>query len=354
MTKNNNVKAIVFLLATLFYIKAFAINIVLVNPDKIGRPFWDFTTMIATKAADELNVNLDVRYGGGNRFENLKIIEEISKSKDKPDYVIFLPHKGKAEQYFNLLERANIHFISLERSMGFDEISRLKHPGEKYKYWLSEVFFDDKQAGRLLATKLLDRAPNEAEKHNFIIGISGAHSALSSNREQGLHEVITKNDVFLQTVKTMWDPTVASQKLAGLIKRYPETNVIWTASDELALAAQKKIKELSHNHFDIGGIGGIPEAVISVKNKQLTATVAGHYMQAAWAVIMAYDHSLNVDIEILAKPLSYNIITADNVDTYIKTINPQNWNKVNFRQFSLAETNKNNYNFDLNKLVGEF
>jgi len=131
------------------------IKVVLINPDKEGRAFWDLTTFITQRAASDLCIDLNVIHGGGNRFNNYQIIKSLTSNDIDIDYVIFLPHKGKSEQYFNLLEQEKIPIISLERSMDEEEMEQLKFPDEKYKFWLSEVYFDDVQAGKSIGQALL-------------------------------------------------------------------------------------------------------------------------------------------------------------------------------------------------------
>jgi len=63
----------------------------------------------------------------------------------------------------------------------------------------------------------------------------------------------------------MWSPDVAREKLKGLLRRYLDTNIIWSASDELALATSKVIKNHSDINVTIGGIGWLPKVIKAVK-----------------------------------------------------------------------------------------
>ncbi|MGL1956631.1 MAG: ABC transporter substrate-binding protein [Colwellia sp.] len=332
------------------------INVILINPDKQGRPFWDLTTSIAQAAASNLGINLTVKYGGGNRFNNYKFIQTLVKESTDIDYIVFLPHKGKSAQSFDVLEKAKIPFFSLERSMNKHEMKQVKLPGDKYKYWLGEIYYDDIQGGELLSQALLTAHANKSKNVPAIFGLNGDYSQLSTNRELGLQRTLKKSKYLNQTVKTIWDPEVAKNKLKGALIRYPNTNIIWAASDELALAASQVIKGYTDKNITLGGIGWLPSAIKAVDNKVLDATVGGHFMQAAWAIVQVFDHSKGLHAvehnrPLENRPLKYNLIDQNNSKQFLWLTDSNNFKLIDFKKHSLfynTELTKYNFSFPPN------
>jgi len=338
-----------------FFPPAMAVKIVLINPDKPGRPFWDLTTKVAQAAADDLNVDLTILYGGGNRFSNMDLLDDIKRNHTDIDYIIFLPAKGSVKRSFDVLEKAKLPFITLERNFSDKDFSQLGSPGTRYNYWLDEVYYDDMQAGALLANNLISSGSNKGFSSLFITGFSGDNSEISDNREKGLLANLTNQAQLNQIVRTLWDPVKSGVMVPHILKRYPATNIFWAASDEIALAIKDALSK-NNNTKDIliGGIGWLPEAIDAIKNEQLTASVGGHFMQGAWAVIKAFDHSQGFQ-DISTKnslPLLHQVINKRNIKQYQVLASKPNWDKIDFTLYSLSLNKKlTQYNFALDEII---
>ncbi len=329
-----------------------ALNITLINPDKPGRPFWDLCTEIAQAAAEDLQINLEVIYGGGDRFSNQDVIQHLSLTDKNIDYLIFLPREGNALQSFTTLEKAKIPFITLERAIEANEFSAFGHPKKRFKYWIDDVHYDDSQAGKLLTKALINKSRSQGIKHQYITALNGDHSAISSKREQGLRLALEKNTSLNQIIYTMWHPVKAEQQTPYILKRYPNTNIFWAASDELALAAYAALIKSKNQQVVTGGIGGTPSAINSIKKGQLTATVGGHYMQVAWALIKAYDHSKGINNHYIDQGIPFNLVTGENVQDYNALTAKPNWRNVDFTDYSLFLNPKlDQYNFSLESII---
>ncbi|MGJ8693997.1 MAG: ABC transporter substrate-binding protein [Thalassotalea sp.] len=316
----------------------------LINPDKQGGKFWDLTTLVAQEAAHDLGINLTVRHSG-DWFKNGQIIKSLIKNKSQVDYVIFLPYRESSATSFDSLEKASIPFITLERSMNKAEMEKIALPGEKYHYWLSEIYFDDVQAGKLLSQALLTAHQKKSEQAPSILALSGDYSQLSVNRELGLLQTLTDENAINQTVKTMWEQNNAREKTKGLLKRYPNTNIIWSASDQIALSAIQAANKLNQK-ITVGGIDWLPSAITAVKQGELDATVGGHFMQAAWALVKIKDHSEGIHIANTDQPLPYYLIDQSNVHQYLWLSDTNNFTLIDFKSYSLFYNKKiKKYNF---------
>ncbi|WAJ71904.1 ABC transporter substrate-binding protein [Catenovulum adriaticum] len=323
-----------------------AINVLFINPDIKGRVFWDLTTDVAKQAADQLGINLIVKYGGGNRFSNQILLEQI---EGYYDYVVFFPHSGNAVQSFKVLSQLGIPFITLERSISQDELELLKKTSSLYPLWIGEVFYDDAQAGALLANKLITLHRKKSQAQPQILAFNGDYSQTSSNRSAGLiTAAASKQAKVLQVLHTMWKPEQAQYKLNKALKRYPNANIIWTASDQLAIAISDQLN-INRANILVGGIDWSPKAIGYVENKQLSAVVGGHFMQAAWALVLVYDHFKGVDISMARKamPLQHQTIDSTNIDKLANLKNTSIWRCFNFSNFSIDLNSQiDTYKFD--------
>ena len=217
------------------------------------------------------------------------------------------------------------------------------------------IYYDDKQAGALLAENLISSGKSKGYASLFITGLSGDNSEISVNREKGLFTNLNEQIQLNQVVRTLWDPVKSQAIVPSILKRYPKTNVFWTASDEIALAVKHALSKGGYRkEMLIGGIGWTPKAINAIKNNELTASVGGHFMQGAWAVIKAFDHSQGYQAFSIqnSQPLLHQAINKDNINQYQMLANNPNWKQIDFTQFSLFLNKKiTQYNFDLDLVI---
>jgi len=341
---------------------AYAIEVIFINPSFKGSPFWDQVNEVADAAANNLNISLKIIHSGGHRLLQKKQIDEIVSQDIKPDYVIFLPYDGTAFETFNKLELAKIPFITLERTVFPDLQIKLGQPGQYFKFWLGEIYHDNKKAGRLLAKTLIRASRNKQADANGlnVVGISGDMSGHSSERNAGLIEELEHDTDFAlaQIVNARWEREVAGNMFIGLLRRYPDIEVVWTASDLMALGvadvANEQGKQINENLF-IGGFDWTTESLKAIKNNRYTASVGGHFMQATWALIKLYDHSNGKPAFITTadKPTyQLQLIDGDNVDNYQVLFNKPDWNKVNFRALTLTHQSElSDYHYDFSEIL---
>ncbi|WP_016953947.1 ABC transporter substrate-binding protein [Catenovulum agarivorans] len=338
-----------YLLIILVSWPSYATKILFINPDKPGRNFWDVTTIIAVTAAKQLGVDLEVTYGGGNRFSNQFQLENLT---DKYDYVIFFPHAGNAISSFEVLSQLKTPFITLERAISNDELNTLGDPAHTYPLWIGEIYYDDVQAGALLTKELLAVHEKTSSRPASILAFNGDYSSISSKRAMGLSIISKQENAQLeQVLHTMWNPELAGQKFLKAILRYPDTNIVWAASDQLSLNISKISGETNlHSNLIVGGIDWESEAISGIESNTYAVSIGGHIFEAAWAIILAYDHAHTVDITNVRKqlPLAYHAITQENIHRFGVIKDSSVWPCFNFRKYSrhLNQAVKQ-HNFDL-------
>ncbi|MCQ8878412.1 ABC transporter substrate-binding protein [Pseudoalteromonas shioyasakiensis] len=327
------------------------LSVLFVNPSIAGEPFWTKVQKIMEVSAAQHNVKLDVIYGEGNRYIQLAELKKYLKYRATPDYVVLLNYPGGAEQSMSLLEQFDVKFITLEQTIAAQEKAAIGQPKQIYKNWLGEIYHDNFKAGKVLAEALITKAI-EQKLSPQIVAINGHYGSESDSRSAGLIDYLKQHNLQLnQTVYASWSKLEAMSKTEKLLQRYPNTNVIWTASDLMALGAFTAVKDKDQPFF-IGGFDWLRDNLLLIKRKKLTASVGGHYLMGGWALVTLVDHHSgntfwqnNNKIEI-----DLGVITQDNIAQYDYLIDIADWSFLDFKRLSLFESKQDVYKFDVAQL----
>jgi ABC-type sugar transport system substrate-binding protein len=220
---------------------------------------------------------------------------------------------------------------------------------------------NDTRAGSDLANILVQNATAVMENSKqSIIALSGSiQSQASSYRVEGLHQRVAgdRNLALNHIYNTTWTRENAANVLEKGLKSYPDTTIVWTVSDELALGSLQVLKANGRKpgqDIFVGSFDWSAEGLQAVKDGDIVASMGGHFMEAGWALVMLYDYHNNKDfkddtgVEIVTVMES---ITRDNIDTFLHKLGKRNWNKVDFRKFT--KTNNpalKSYDFSLDAI----
>jgi D-allose transport system substrate-binding protein len=103
-----------------------------------------------------------------------------------------------------------------------------------------------------------------------------AGNASGEARRQGAENAFTAAKLeIVASQPADWDRTKALDLAANLIQRYPDLKGIYCANDTMALGVQQAVVNAGLEEvIMVVGTDGAPEAIESVKNGELSATVA--------------------------------------------------------------------------------
>ncbi len=340
-------------------------EVILLNPSDRNSSFWNRITKLSHGAADDLGINLEVIYSDSHHFLQLKSIEKIIAQEKHPDFIMFMPFKESIEKTFSALEKAKIPFVTLERVYGVSALEFIGLPQEKYKYWLGEMYHDNVKASYDLSLKLVE-ASKKNSKHLNTIANTGDSFSINFKRIEGLERVLMKNGLpeITQSVRANWKRKEAQLKFELLQKRYGDINFVWAASDDMALGAADAAIQLNmkiNKDIVVGGFDWTPEAIRAIDNGELTASVGGHFMQGAWALIKLYDHYNGLDIFQKGDNTDYvkmQVLDKTNVARYRQLMKSLDLSKIDFAKFSLSHKANNSpeegYRFTLEQFMNEY
>jgi len=341
------------------YSKTLNIALFPLNGGENTNLYWDNVILFAQASADDLKINLNVVYNkAGHRRSYVKTIESILKGKNKPDAFIAASYLKKTTDIIELAERYQVPLIMFNNDLPKKTIAAVGPPRSKYKYFIGQVMSDDQHLGYVLADHLIKHAQQRNKRGDIqITGISGTRDSPESHaRNQGLINAIAQHDnvSLKQIVFSDWQVSTSYRKATSLISRYQELDIIWCASDLMALSSLKAITESNRNIVS-GGIDWSSQAIHSIKNGQLTASSGGHFTTAGYALVLLYDY-LN------GKDFSYNqqsiykipggLVHQGNIDKYFSILTTRQWQKVDFTRYSRVINPQNTrYDFSFERLL---
>ncbi|GEK10486.1 ABC transporter substrate-binding protein [Pseudoalteromonas peptidolytica] len=324
-----------------------SINVLFVNPSLPGEPFWHRVQGATEAAAEQLGIRLNVIYGEGNRIIQLSELTKYLNYRATPDYVILINYPGGAEESLRLLEKYEINHITLEQTISGPEKLAIGNPKEIYKYWLGELHHDNDKAGYVLAKQLYLQAKSKGHKEIYPVAINGHYGTESDIRSGGASRFFAEVGVALQqTVYAGWSKEQAFEKTKKLLSRYPKTNLIWCASDLMAMGALTAAGE-NNNRAVFGGFDWLNDTFELIRDDDLHASVGGHFMMGAWALVSIYDHHNGHSYWQNNSELAFDlmVLTKENLDSYHWIKSAKNWHSIDYKAMSLIDKPDARYQF---------
>lgn len=341
-------------------------RVLFVNPGRTGEVFWDVVTNFMKAAARDLDINLKVVVAERDHLLMGQLARTAALSKRPPDYIILVNEKLAAGKLLSDLPKT-INIILLNNPLSTEQQVKYGRPQELHSNWLATIIPDHVRAGEDIMKSLV----SIALQSNYsieqgplgVIAIGGNRVTLASSlRVEGMLKTISQQPLtkHYQTIYSEWRRKKAEAQMYGLLRRWPETRLVWAANDPMALgamnAAQRRGLSPGTNIF-IGGLNWSNEALKNIQSGTLAVSVGGHFMLGGWAMVLIHDRNRGMDFTDIGVEytIPMGIITKKNVTDYLRIFGDQKWEKVNFKRF--LRTNKivnKPYNFSLDKILSQF
>ncbi|ABC27793.1 ABC-type sugar transport system, periplasmic component [Hahella chejuensis KCTC 2396] len=314
-----------------------------ISPSPVENIFWGKTGAFAKEVAKDLGVKLEVMYGDDQRFSVLKMGMEALQRPNPPKAIIVGYFFSITEKLLQEANARDVGVFLVNTSVPERDRVLVGQPrSEKFPNWLGHMYPDDEEVGYLVAAELLRQAQEKwpRRKSFDLLGISGSmDSTAALDRNAGLKRFLSEHTdkvILKQLVYANWFWDEVTARTPKMLERYPSVDLIWAASDLMALAARSVAPEPERL---IGGVDWSNEGLQGVKDGRLSHSVGGHFVEAGWAVVLLYDYFNGVDF---ADYLGVNIrthlalATSANVDKAIDVVTESHWTKEDFRRFSLS------------------
>ncbi len=176
------------------------------------------------------------------------------------------------------------------KSAGIPVVIIDRWPGDDLKVGDDYVCFigpDDEQAGYDIAMSLINAGCTK------LIGVGGVQgTSVGENRKVGLDKALAEHPevelLQFEYAGDTWDD--GDKAFRNLYQANKDIDGVWCFNDSMALATVNVLKE--ENKLDavkVGGMDLLSPSLTSMEAKELWFSTGGHYMQAGFAAVVAFD-----------------------------------------------------------------
>ena len=320
-------------------------SVVFLSPD--DSRFWQLVAGFMEAVAEDLEVDLEVQYDReSHRFSYLRMAKDVLAREEKPDYLLFMCKEHVTESMLRLADGAGVKTFTFNTDVPDAARASIGMPRSVLSGWLGHLSPDNIAAGRSLVTLL----GKQAEQLGLasgpsipMVALSGTlDSSATKDRNGGLlAAAIQQRSELMQLVYANWSGTLAREKTEVLLKRYPNTVSIWSASDGMALGAIEAARNAGRTpgkDLLVGGVDWEPEALESIRQGELLVSLGRHFMGGGLALLLLHDYQHGQDFGDMSPDYVFRYklepATRDNVERVQRIMDSKNWSAIDFRRFS--------------------
>ena len=234
----------------------------------LSNPFWvSMKEGIEKEAEKGIKVDIFAANSEEDVQEQLKLLENLLGKDYK---AIGVAPLSPVNLIPGIVEanKKGIYVVNIDERI---DMEQLKTSGGSV---LAFVTTDNIKVGAKGAQFIVDKLVDGGEVA-IIEGKAG--NASGEFRKQGATEVFKANDKIklVASQPADWDRSKALDLAANLIQKYPNLKAIYAANDTMALGALQAVMNANkQDKIIVVGTDGAPEALESIKQKGLSATVA--------------------------------------------------------------------------------
>lgn len=272
-----------------FSVSAAKLDVVFFNPGAAEDSFWGDVDKLMLFASTKLDINLNIIHSDRNHFKMItQFAELLDNSPSLPHYVILVNEKQSALKMLQLLYPYPIYVQLILNDISIGERDSLLKDPHWQKYLLPAIIPDNYVIGSATAKSLMADLKGKEAK---VLLISGDKSTPASVlRTQGAHDYFFMQDsaTVMQTVYGQWSEDIAYGQALTLLTRYPDLNVIWTASDRMAIGVLKALKEKglkSGEKVFVSTINTSPEILNLRREHAISVLGGGHFLVGALGLV---------------------------------------------------------------------
>ena len=291
----------VWLLGPVYGAMAYGASVVFLNPGMSTETFWVSYTQFMQAAAKDLGLDLRVRYSERDTRNTLTQAREVLHGSKRPDYLVLVNEQYVAPQILRMAQGSGVKLLLVNNALTADQVQLLEARNDAG--WLGSLVANDEQAGYLMLSDLIRQyGPVAPGKTIDLLAFSGAKNTPAAQmREQGLRRALAEHpEVHLrQLVYGEWSRQRAFEQATQLLKRYPQTALVWSVNDEMALGAMQALQDSGRvpgKDTLFSAINSSPEILQARLDGRLSTLVAGHFTLGGWAMVLIADDAKGVDI----------------------------------------------------------
>lgn len=315
-------------------------------------PFWVRVANFAQKAGEDLGMEVLILKNPDLSAESTMKNARYALEQGVHGLIIHASRDTELD-IMALAEKEGVPVMMINNTLR-DKSAR---PRQKYKQWIGSVLPDDVSAGRTLIRQLVQHAEALGRQNHHVLAFTGRERDTPSlARVEGLSGFVRSHDSVssLNIKEGQWRADVARAVFREQFALHPEISIVWCANDEMARAVADEIEALKLESPPlVGGINWDMETASYLEQGKMAASVGGHFLDGAWAVVLLHDYLHGADFSRQALTFSSLMIAASQQDmaryhTFF-TVTPDG---IDFSEQSL-EKNPNHpiYEFSLKSIM---
>lgn len=319
-----------------------AIKVTFLSPNPPNTGYWQHYDEAMQSAAKNLNIDLTIIHAEDlDRFAYLKTLKRVDIKNT--DYVIALLKVNTETKILKTFENTGVKVFTANMDVPQKHANEIGSPRKIYKNWIGHVIPDDYHAGNLLAKKLIAAGQQNNINSGNIIAISGARDAsVSYLRNQGLLDAVSEIDGYRvdQILYTDWKYKTVRERFKLMLGRYPDSRLIWCASDEIALAVLDELKENNINsNYQVGSIDWSENGLKLFPEENYVTSIGGHVLEGGIILALIRDyHDGNDFAETIGTQLFMKMgeLSTNNMTKIQDLIQGNNWQNLHFDKLSVS------------------
>jgi ABC-type sugar transport system substrate-binding protein len=317
-------------------------RVTFLNPGDASDPFFHAMASYMRRAAQDLGIELEILDCRRDAALRRSHAAELLDRATPPEYLLLVNEQGLAAEILPRACALGIKVLIINEGLLVPEQQKLGKAREIYPTWLGELVPDDQQAGYLLGKRLIATARgrhDDASDALHLCGVAGPFTPSSLLRISGLRRAVAEaGDVQLcEVAPANWNRERAATVTAELLERHPETAVLWVASDEMALGAASAIEAAGRTvgrDIVLGGIDWAPFAFDKIRDGTFVASVGGHFLDGAWALILLFDHHAGRDFGATQGGSRFALADRSTADRYERLFSQETVQGADFARMS--------------------
>lgn len=294
--------ACVWLLGSAYGAIAQAASVVFLNPGLSSETFWVSYAHFMQAGAKDLGLDLRVRYSERDNQVTLAHAREALLGTERPDYLVLVNEQYVGPQIMRMAQGSGVKLLIVSSALTPDQVQLLDAYNDTGL--IGTMVADDEQAGYLMLTDLLRQHRSAAPGTTLdLLAFSGAKTTpVAQLRVQGMQRALAEHpEVRLrQLVYGEWSHQRAFEQASQLFKRYPQTALVWSANDEMALGAMQALQDSGRvpgKDVLFSAANSSPQILAARLDGRLSTLVAGHFTLGGWAMVLIHDEAKGVDID---------------------------------------------------------
>lgn len=353
--------------ALLFPLSGWCLSVTFINPGTSHEAYWVTVSQAMQAAAFKLGIALEVTYLEHDHAKALDVARDIARRPParRPDYVLLDNEGGYGPACLRILDGAGIPVLMVFN--GISDLSQRKlsgAPRERYKLWLGSLQPRADDAGYATARALIRKARTSpwGRGRLHMLALSGDRLSASSYLfAQGMRRAVAEADdvVLDQEVFSGSSRDKAADQMQWLLKRHPQTRLVWTANDDAAFGAMDVARRTGlkpGQDLLFSGIGTSAQALDALRSGELSALAGGHFMLGAWALVVVYDHHHGRDFAALeglemTQPM-FSLFDQALSARFVALFGEGRFDAIDFKRFSKFQNPRlPRYNFEFRQLL---